>query len=223
MIFNVSIVSHTTPAVSVNVADSSGVTYNQIKQSLGSQVYDVEGLYLYSDNISQLTGVIKYQRYDVTGNQNVTNIVTTIDPYQDANSLIIDLQKTATPIVLNGNSSVATVILPNTYLQLKFLAKRITSSFELSLFNFKEMDRITRSKFFENYGASIDDIQATNQAVMDSMASKSISQPLVAKEEAPAKKDFSTYYVVGGIVVASVAVLLIVNNIKYIKNAFQRS
>ena len=56
MLFNANIVNHSTPAVSVQVADSSGVTYSQIKQSLGSQVYDVKGLYLYSENLNQLIG-----------------------------------------------------------------------------------------------------------------------------------------------------------------------
>lgn len=171
MVINAVIINHTTPAVSVKVADSSGVTYNQIKQSLGNQVYEVQGFYLYSDNTSQLIGTIQYQRYDSTGMQDITNIATVVNPYQNVNSLIVSLDKTSIPIILNGQSSVATTILSQTYLQLKFLAKRVTNSFGMNLNNFRDMQRITNTQFFDNYGATIEDIQATNKELRDSIKS----------------------------------------------------
>jgi len=173
MVFNAVIINHTTPAVSVVVADSSGVTYNQIKQSLGNQVYDVQGFYLYSNNTSQLIGTIQYQRYDSTGHQDITSIATVVNPYQNVNSLIVDLEKTAIPIILNGQSSVATTILAQTYLQLKFLSKRLTNSFGMNLNNFRDMQRITNTEFFDNYGnSSIEEIQATNKALKNSISKK---------------------------------------------------
>ena len=171
MIINATIVNHTLPAVSVNIADggsgsTNAVTYQQIRNSLGNQVYEVQGLYLYSDNDSQLIGVIKYNRYDVSGNIDITNIVTTIDPYQFVGAIVVDLkEKTNTPIVFNGNSSVATTILPNTYVQVKFLAKRVTNSFGMNLDNFKKMQEITRTNFFNNYGDDIADIQETGKEI----------------------------------------------------------
>ena len=55
MLFNVEIVNHATPALSVvNADDGAAVTYSQIKQSLGQQIYNVEGIYIYSQNINQL-------------------------------------------------------------------------------------------------------------------------------------------------------------------------
>ena len=78
MNFTANIVNNANPAVTVSVADASGgVTYAQIKNSLGQQVYDVSQLYIYSTNLTQLIGVIKYQRYDVTGNQKIFSIATT--------------------------------------------------------------------------------------------------------------------------------------------------
>lgn len=154
MILNATIINHALPAVSVVLADNIGnVTYNQLRNSLGNQVYNVQGLYLYSQNASQLIGVINYNIYQSTGDKDVTNIVTTVDPYQFSGSIIVDLKdKVNSPIILNGQSSVSTAILPNTYLQIKFLAERSTNSFGMNLKNFNEMQKITNTKFFENYG-----------------------------------------------------------------------
>jgi len=169
MVLSSTIINHTLPAVSVNVDDSSGVTYKQLKNSLGSQVYNVEGLYLYSSNISQLIGTIKYSRYDASGSQDIIYIATTVDPYQFVSSLNVDLTQTSVPIVFNGNSSVATTILPNNYLQIKFKAKRVTNSFGMNLYNFQQMQKITNSNFFNNYGADIEVIQESNIALRDSI------------------------------------------------------
>jgi len=154
LVLNATIINHTAPAVSVVVADNVGnVTYNQLRNSLGNQVYDVQGLYLYSQNSSQLIGIINYNIYQSTGDKDVTNIVTTVDPYQFSGSIIVDLKdKVNSPIILNGQSSISTSILPNTDLQIKFLAERTTNSFGMNLQNFNEMQKITNTKFFENYG-----------------------------------------------------------------------
>lgn len=155
MVFNVQIINHTIPAISVIVADkgngiSNGATYAEVKQSLGQQTYDVGCLYLYSDNQTQLAGVINYNIFDVNGNAKVTNVVTTIDPYQHANSLLVTLKdKVNIPIILNGNSSVSTTVLPNTFFQVKFLADRVTNKLGLVNSNFTQMEELTGSKFFE--------------------------------------------------------------------------
>lgn len=153
MIFNVNIINHTLPAISVKVADGGngvgGVTYKELKQSLGNQVYEVGCLYLYSDNERQLTGVINYNIYDVNGNANITNVVTAVDPYQNVNSLLVKLSdKVNSPIIFNGNSSVSTTILPNTYFQVKFLSDRITNKLGLINSNFAQMEQITNTDFF---------------------------------------------------------------------------
>jgi hypothetical protein len=154
MVFNVQIVNHTQPGLAVVVADkgngTGGVTYAELKNSLGQQTYDVGCLYLYSTNERQLSSVINYNIYDINGNVDVTNIVTTIDPYQFVNSLLVSLkEKTNTPIILNGNSSVSTTILPNSDLQIKFLADRITNKLGLVNSNFTQMQEITNTNFFE--------------------------------------------------------------------------
>ena len=82
MLFNVEIINHATPALSVvNADDGAAVTYSQIKQSLGQQIYNVEGIYIYSENLNQLATPIQYQRYNSDGTQYFQSIVTAIDPY----------------------------------------------------------------------------------------------------------------------------------------------
>jgi hypothetical protein len=155
MIFPVQVVNHTVPAISVVVADKGngvgGVTYAELKQSLGQQVYDVGCLYLYSDNQNQLTGVINYNIFDSNGTADVTNIVTAVDPYQFVGSLLIPLKdKVNIPVILNGNSSVSTTVLPNTYFQVKFLADRISNKLGLLNSNFTQMESITNTQFFSD-------------------------------------------------------------------------
>jgi hypothetical protein len=164
--FPVQIINNTTPALSVEVADSGvpPVTYQQVKQSLGSQVYKINELYLYSENINQLLGIIQYQRFDADGNQTYSSIATTIDPYEgNSVAIVVDLKKYKDDFILNGNSSFSGTILPNTYLQLKFWANRITNEFGRNLNNFQQIE-IDANKpfFFNNYGSLIPEIRETN-------------------------------------------------------------
>jgi hypothetical protein len=174
MIFPVQIINYTqnNPQVSVTVADSGvpAVTYAQVRQSLGTQVYKINELYLYSQNINQLLGIIQYQIFDSNGNQNYSSIATTIDPY-DGNAVAIDinLREYEQDFILNGNSSFAATILPNTYLQVKFYANRITNEFGGNLDNFQE-GAIDAGKpfFFNNYGSTIEEIKQSNVPIKNS-------------------------------------------------------
>jgi hypothetical protein len=131
MIFPVNIVNHATPALAVTVENAGvpAVTYNQIKQSLGSQVYRVDGMYIYSTNMSQLMGAIQYQIYDASGNQNINSIVTVVNPYAgNATAINVDLTKYEQDFIFNGNSSLAATILANTLVRIQFYTNRITNS-----------------------------------------------------------------------------------------------
>jgi hypothetical protein len=174
MIFPVQIINYTqnNPQVSVTVADSGvpAVTYAQVRQSLGTQVYKINELYLYSQNINQLLGVIQYQIFDSNGSQNYSSIATTIDPY-DGNAVAIDinLREYKQDFILNGNSSFAATILPNTYVQVKFYANRVTNEFGHNLDNFQE-GAIDAGKpyFFNNYGSTIEEIKECNIPIENS-------------------------------------------------------
>jgi len=180
MIFVPTVINNTTPALAVQVADTGdpAVTYPQIKQSFGSYVYNIESLYIYTPNINQIIGVIQYQRFDATGQQEVFNIPTTLDPYQLENAINVDLTTSDTMFILNGNSSFSTTILPNTYIQIKIRTKRITNSFGRNLDAFKEMERIFRKpNFFDNYG-DVKLIQETNKGIRENISTKTTHEKI---------------------------------------------
>jgi hypothetical protein len=143
------------PALVVTIADPGvpGVTYQQVKNSLGQYVYMLQGFYLQALSIKQLVGAIKYLRYDADGNQLVTNITTTVDPYQDQKAIVVDLANFESDIIFNGNSTVQTDIYPFEQLQIKLYMRRITSSFGRNLQNFLVQEKIAHQpRFFDNYG-----------------------------------------------------------------------
>lgn len=143
------------PALVVTIADPGvpGVTYQQVKNSLGQYVYMLQGFYLQALSIKQLVGAIKYLRYDADGNQVVTNITTTVDPYQDQKAIVVDLANFESDIIFNGNSTVQTDIYPFEQLQIKLYMRRITSSFGRNLQNFLVQEKIAHQpRFFDNYG-----------------------------------------------------------------------
>ena len=159
MNFNVQIINHTVPALSVT-SSSPTVTYEQIKNSLGQQNYSAQGLYMYSPNDKQLVTVLNYNRYDVNGNTEITNIVSTIDPYQFVGSVYMDLKsKSNTNIIFNGNSSISTTILPTTSLQMVFSTDKITPDINGVLpNNFSMIQDATNTTFFDgNCEAGIED------------------------------------------------------------------
>jgi hypothetical protein len=166
MNFPVQVINQPVAAITVEVADSGvpPVTYQQIKQSLGRQVYEITNLYIYSENINQLLGVIQYQIFDSNGAQQYSSIATTIDPYE-GNSVAIDVDLTnyLQDFILNGQSSFSTVILPETYVQVKWYAKRITNALGGGgLENFKQIEiDANKPDFFNNLGSPISQIQET--------------------------------------------------------------
>ena len=178
--FTVNIINHTTPALSVGVEDAGSsqasgdtiapVTYNQLKNSLGQQSYKVNGFYLYSDNVNQLSSVIKYSIFDSGGNQDIANVVTQIDPFQAIPSLLVDLQTFSKEIVLNGNSNVSVTILPFTSVQVKFLAERVSNALGMNYTNFEMIQEATNTEFFKDtYGSKLQSIIKTNREIRDNL------------------------------------------------------
>ena len=127
MIFNVQVIVQPQPQLSVVNADSSTIpiTYPQIKQSFGNDIYNVESFYIYSPNPNQLSGQIQYNRFDASGRQALKSIITTIDPYNQAFSVVQKVEQVGTLFILNGNSSFSTTILPNTNAEIKFYSKNL--------------------------------------------------------------------------------------------------
>lgn len=196
MNFPVQVINQPVAAISVEVADSGvpPVTYQQIKQSLGKQVYEITNLYVYSENINQLLGVIQYQIFDSNGDQQYSSIATTIDPYAgNAVAIDIDLKEYLQDFILNGNSSFSTVILPQTYVQVKWYANRITNALGGGgLENFKQIEiDANKPDFFNNLGSPISQIQETGKEMQQNIGTptselappheQNTSQPMIIK------------------------------------------
>ena len=148
--FTPTIITNTTPAVSVT---SGNITYDEIKRSLGDYVYLVKRVYLFSDNINQIAGIVQYQIYDVNGAQTKQSLTPTIDPYQTQNSLFYNVNDKN--VVLNGQSNFKFNLLPNVYLKLEFFAYRIAKKDALDFItpnNFKTLEgAMGNYTFFEDW------------------------------------------------------------------------
>lgn len=152
--YSPTIVNNTIPAVAVT---TTNVTYEEIKKSLGDFVYFVDKVYLYSNNIKQLSGVVKFQHYNVNGNQKVENLTPTVDPYQMQESLFYETKDF--DVVLDGQSNFKFSLLPLTSLKVQFFAKRLAKKNALDALypdNFKTLESaMGKFGFFEDWETKI--------------------------------------------------------------------
>jgi len=147
-------VNHADPAIICNIETAGSIstglkaiTYNEVRNSLSAQQpYNVEKIYLYSESSNQVSNNILYKKLNgFSGDADITNLISVIDPMSPNNAVIIDA-----PITLNGNSFVQTNVLPATNFQLKFLVKQKPVEQIILNQNLKDMQVITQSNFFTN-------------------------------------------------------------------------
>jgi hypothetical protein len=152
--FSPTIVNNTIPAV---VVSATNVSYDEIKKSLGDYVYFVDKVYLFTNNIKQLTGVVKFQHYNVNGNQKIENLTPTVDPYQVQESLFYETKDF--DVVLDGQSNFKFSLLPLTSLKVQFFAKRLAKKDALDALypdNFKTLESaMGKFGFFEDWETKI--------------------------------------------------------------------
>ena len=146
----------TPPAVT---ATSTNVTYDEIKRSLGDYIYLVKRLYLFTDNFKQLSGLVRYQHYDVNGNKVVESLTPTIDPYQTQKSLFYDTSDKN--VLLDGQSSLTFNLLPLTFIKVEFFATKVAKRDYLDAIlpdanNFKQLETAMGSfNFFQDWGSQV--------------------------------------------------------------------
>lgn len=149
--FTVTINTNVPPAVSVQM--TGNVTYGQFKNSLGQFVYEVNKMYIFSNNQSQISQIYNYSKYDSDGNQNLESVIPAIDPFQNQPSLNIELGEKN--IVIDGRDYVDTVLLPNSTLQMKLYVNKLSSSDKLNKDSLSNFDKLENAEgdygFFENY------------------------------------------------------------------------
>jgi hypothetical protein len=159
------------PAISVTISEgagsggTSGVTYEEVQQAFVQNNYEVQGLYLYSNQIENLNSTVTYNSYDASGNKTIAVISNVLDPNQFISASLIDLSSFKGGIVLNGNSFMTPTILPNNTFQMKFLMKAINTNSQLSS-NFLEMENLTNTKFFEPNNGSISEFERNDALIL---------------------------------------------------------
>ena len=163
------------PAILVQIAEGNGggtggVTYGQVVSS-----YDVKGLYLYTPNQQQLNKPIFYSSYDAQGNAQVISIPNVLNPNQIVPSSLVDLSQFDGSIILDGQSTINTQILPLNSLQIKFLSKEIASSADLSN-NFLDMEEITGTRFFEPQGGDISEFEKKDAEIINAIPEEVINK-----------------------------------------------
>ena len=160
------------PAISVTIQEGGGagtgggVTYEQVQQAFTQNNYEVQGLYLYSPQIEQISGTYLYNTFDATGNKQLIAIPNIIDPNQHVSSSLIDLSQYQGSIILNGNSFVSGNMLPEASLQIKFLAKAINKNGELPN-NFLDIQEATGTKFFEPPAGDISEFERADAYILN--------------------------------------------------------
>jgi hypothetical protein len=175
ILFPVEVVIYPTdnPAVLVTIQEgngggSGGVTYPEFINSYGLNNYEVQGLYLYSPNASQLNKPILYSSFNASGDAQVISIPNVLDPNQIISSSLVDLSPFDGSIILDGQATINTQVLPLNELQIKFLSKQITTGAELTN-NFLDIQAATNTKFFEPPLQDISEFERKDAEIIDAI------------------------------------------------------
>jgi hypothetical protein len=194
-IFPVEYIPQGDPALTITVQDSGpggggGTTYAQIRNAFSQNNYEVQGMYMYSPDIQQLTNVIQYNSLDVNGTKQILNITNTIDPNQLISSSIVDLSQFDGNVVFNGNSFIASNILPFNSLQMKFLAKNINTNSELPN-NFLDIQNITNTKFFEPSSGDISIFERNEAEILNAIPEEVVPRTITDRFRAKVRENVS--------------------------------
>jgi len=195
-IFPVQYIAQGDPALTITIQDSvssgggggtGGPTYAQVRNAFSQNNYEVQGMYLYSTDIQQLSNVIAYNYADVNGNKQVLNITNMIDPNQFATSSLIDLSQFDGAVVLNGNSFVSSTLAPFGQLQMKFLSKNINTNSDLSS-NFLDIENATNTKFFEQQINDMSVFERNEALILNAIPEEVVPHTIVDKYRASLRK-----------------------------------
>ncbi len=108
-----------TPALQISGA---GISYEQIKNSLGNYNYLLLSLFVQCQSIDQLLLPVNFQTYDSNGTQNQQVYAPSVDPYQKQSAVSWDIRDAE--IVINGRTVVSMIILPFENISIIFSSMR---------------------------------------------------------------------------------------------------
>ncbi len=149
-VFPVIITNTPPPSVTITLAN---YTYQQFKNSLGTFVYMIDKMYLYSANEAQVSQVMLFMMYDSNGNQSFVNLTPLNSPWSHNNSIVLDTKKYN--MVVDGRDALSFTILPNTTLIMQLFTRRITAPEYLDKYSKNNYQKIETAfgaqGLFENY------------------------------------------------------------------------
>lgn len=87
----------------VEVTTPGAGTYQELQNALGSFVYQVMQVYLWSSSFDQLLENVLLKKYNKTGDRTFRLVPTTPDPYQTINSIEKDYSKLSYRLDSNSN------------------------------------------------------------------------------------------------------------------------
>lgn len=121
--YNPTITTQVNPIVSA--VTGGAVSYEEINQSIGTFIYQLESLYVYTpSNISQLLRPIYLRKYNKAGDRSERYLFMTIDPFQLVAALQVDFQELDYRFDSNNNFYID--IEPNTTLVMKITIKEMS-------------------------------------------------------------------------------------------------
>jgi hypothetical protein len=143
------VITTSSPMISIT---SDNVTYEQILQSLGTNVYGVMFIYLSAESFSQISVPFNYFHFDANGNQMQTYLPFNVDPYQKLPSKYYNTDKEE--IILDGFSSLTFPLEPSSVLYFKTFVEVDSNSMMLDAISpnaFTQMEETQGIKFFDDF------------------------------------------------------------------------
>lgn len=160
--FSPTVTVQSTPAVAVTSSGSSTPTYEQVRRSLGDNVYNAYEVYLSSQFLQQISGVLQFNKYDSNGNITNYDIVPFISPYQRQKTLFFGLNSKET--IIDGRNTFQFSLLPNASLNFKIFMEHVSvetfvdekGENPLGMSNFQQFETATGNfDFFNSFNPSI--------------------------------------------------------------------
>lgn len=141
--------------VPVNVETLPGLSYNQVQQSISTNNYEANFIYAYSPNCNQVNQVFTYNQSDIAGNQTVTALPFSIDPYQTQCSVYYYPAEGS--VLFDGTSQLNFTMLPESSMGIKIFSSTASSTMildEISGFQnntFAQVEKAMGTDIFADY------------------------------------------------------------------------
>ena len=106
------------PNGAVSVTSTDSTPYSQIQQSMGSIIYGVNTIYMFSNNSNQITQGLTFKKYDVNGNLSRNYDIPLISPYQYQNAVFY--QPNDKKLAFDGQTRLNLKVLPSNQIDFVF-------------------------------------------------------------------------------------------------------